>query len=97
MITCRVMPLLSLVPVLSGVVVLAPSVAERGLPSVVAVESLADVVGANGAANVPFQLAALELLQVRGLRQQEQFVERTHVDVLHAGQMHAHAKVTEKK
>src|SRR5688572_13306958 len=65
--------------------------------NLVAVEALADVVGPRGAPRVAFHLLSLDLLKVGGLRQQEQLVDRLHVDVADPPEVDAHADVAEQE
>src|SRR5687768_6906238 len=67
------------------------------LGAVVAVEALADVIRAGGTAEVAFQFAALDLLEMAGLGEEEQLVDRVDVDPFDAAEVHAHAKVAEQE
>jgi hypothetical protein len=58
---------------------------------------LPDEIGSRGAAEVPFQLAALELLQMRGLGQEEELVDGLDVYFFYAAEVYAHAEVAEEE
>src|ERR1043166_1414886 len=66
------------------------------LGDLAAIEALADVVGAGGAAEVAVEFFALDLLQMGGLGEEEQFVNGADVDVLGPAQVHAQAEVAEE-
>ena len=56
-------------------------------------EAVADELRPGGAAEVAFELAALQLLQVRRLGQQHQLVDGLDVHILHPAKVHAHPQV----
>src|SRR5258706_8618749 len=63
----------------------------------VPIQPLADEIGAGGAAEVAFQFAALELLQMGGLGEEEKLVDGGDVDFFYAAEVYAHAEVGEQE
>src|SRR5206468_10701035 len=62
----------------------------------IAVELMSYEIGSNGAPKIAFQLLSLQLLKMRGLREQEQLVDRADVNLLDPAEVDAHAKVAEQ-
>src|SRR5262249_40509888 len=60
-------------------------------------QSLPDEIRPRGSPDVPFQLSPLQLLQMCRLRQQEQLVQGSQLNVLDSPQMQAHAQMTQQE